>query len=836
MPALPTDLRNQLGKAVVAARREAEAGARRALEALAVERHEPHGSMGQEERKLRNRLRARGRQLGDFRNRARGDQSIDRLAHEVAYEHWHRMLFARFLAENQLLIEPDSGVAVTLAEVEELAREAGENPRDMAARFAQDSLPQIFRTADPVLEVALAPETRQALDRLLDDLPATVFTADDSLGWTYQYWQSEKKDEVNASGNKIGADELPAVTQLFTEHYMVQFLFHNAIGAWHASKVLTENPDLVESAESEDELRRAVPLRAQGGYNFDYLRFVREAQEGDEEDSPTGPWRPAAGTFDRWPTTAAALKILDPCCGSGHFLVEGFELLVRLRMDEEGIDLEDAIDGVLADNLHGLEIDPRCTQIAAFNLAMAAWKVVGRPIDMPAINIACSGLALGSTRNEWVALAGDGERLRAGMERLYQLFEQAPELGSLIDPKALEGDMLVADFAELRPLLAQALERESDNVEDVERAVAAQGMARAEELMGGEYTLAITNVPYLAKGKQSDSLMVFAATYYEEAKADLATVLLERMLHWIGRDGSVAAVTPQNWLFLTTYKRLRESLLNRRTWNVVARLGSGAFETIRGEIVNVALVSISAGRPGSDWPFGGIDASVAPTPQGKATLLRGEPVAGLEEGSSAGAARGRSQARQLRNPDARVLLSPSVDAPLLSKYAHGVCGLVSKDSPCFFRRYWEVPTGNTTWELMQTTTETTQWFGGMEQAVLWENGQGLLHYRGSRGEAILAGGMAWGKAGVLVSQMGQLPCCLFVGDIFDNNAAVLLPTDSSSLPAIWAYTSSSMFRQAVREIDQSIKVTNASLVKVPFDLERWQKVAAEKYPNGLPEP
>ena len=483
MPALPADLRNRLGKAVVAARREAEAGARRALEALAVERHEPHGSMGLEERKLRNRLRARGRQLGDFRNRERGNQSIDRLAHEVAYEHWHRMLFARFLAENHLLIEPDSGVAVTMAEVEELAREAGEDWRTMAARFAQNSLPQIFRTGDPVLEVGLAPETRQALDRLLDSLPAVVFTADDSLGWTYQYWQTEKKDEVNASGNKIGADELPAVTQLFTEHYMVQFLFHNTIGAWHAGKVLAENPDLVESPESEDKLRRAVRLEAQGGYDFEYLRFVREPQEGDEEDLPTGPWRPAAGNFDGWPSTAAELKVLDPCCGSGHFLVEGFDLLVRLRMDEEGIDLEDAIRGVLADNLHGLEIDPRCTQIAAFNLAMAAWKLAGRPVDLPALNIACSGLALGSTKTEWIDLAGDDERLSAGMERLYDLFEQAPELGSLIDPKSLQGDMLVADFAELQPLLLQALDRESDDVEDTERAVAAQGMARAAELL-----------------------------------------------------------------------------------------------------------------------------------------------------------------------------------------------------------------------------------------------------------------------------------------------------------------------------------------------------------------
>ncbi|PIX47501.1 MAG: hypothetical protein COZ57_08310, partial [Armatimonadetes bacterium CG_4_8_14_3_um_filter_66_20] len=105
MPPLPTDLRNQLSKAITAARREAEAGARTALQSLAVDRHEPHGSMTPAERALRNRLRARGRQLGDVRNTISGTQTIDRLTHEVAYEHWHRMLFARFLAENHLLIE-----------------------------------------------------------------------------------------------------------------------------------------------------------------------------------------------------------------------------------------------------------------------------------------------------------------------------------------------------------------------------------------------------------------------------------------------------------------------------------------------------------------------------------------------------------------------------------------------------------------------------------------------------------------------------------------------------------------------------------------------------------
>ena len=103
-------------------------------------------------------------------------------------------------------------------------------------------LPQIFRKGDPVLEVALPPETRSEMEDLLKELPREVFVADDSLGWVYQFWQADRKDEINKSEKKIGADELPAVTQLFTEDYMVLFLLHNTLGAWWAGKVLARNP------------------------------------------------------------------------------------------------------------------------------------------------------------------------------------------------------------------------------------------------------------------------------------------------------------------------------------------------------------------------------------------------------------------------------------------------------------------------------------------------------------------------------------------------------------------------------------------------------------------
>ena len=151
MNALPVELRKRLERAIADAREVAEAGARAALETLAVHLRQPYGHMSSEERTLRRRLRAHGRQLGDRLNARSGTQSIDRLVRECAYEQWHSMLFARFLAENHLLMEPESGVAVTLEECEELGKDEDLDKWGMAARFAHRMLPQVFRPAHPCL-------------------------------------------------------------------------------------------------------------------------------------------------------------------------------------------------------------------------------------------------------------------------------------------------------------------------------------------------------------------------------------------------------------------------------------------------------------------------------------------------------------------------------------------------------------------------------------------------------------------------------------------------------------------------------------------------------------
>ena len=832
--ALAPALRKQLEKAVRAARAEGEAGARAALRALAVDESRPHEGMSEGERALRRRLRAHGRQLGDERDRQRGTQEIGRLAHEVAYEHWHRMLFARFLAENGLLVE-ESGIPVTLEECAELAREGrGADGWQVAEGFAARMLPRIFRPDDPALAATLAPETRQALEKLVAELPAAVFTASDSLGWTYQFWQTDRKDEVKRSGAKIGADELPAVTQLFTENYMVRFLFHNTIGAWRAGKVLAERPEVAEGAASEAELAEAVRIEPRGGlegYDFEYLRFVREPAGGDGKDGDeerAGPWRPAAGTLSGWPRRVAELRVLDPCCGSGHFLAEGLELLVRLRMEEEDLGVEAAVGVVLRDNLFGLEIDERCTQIAAFSVAFAAWKLVGRPVELPPPQIACSGLAPSASKEEWLSLAAGHQELEGALEELWNLFRQAPTLGSLLDPAGVDRGLFRADYKAVEQLLASAMAKENSGAEQRERSVAARGMNYARKLLAGEYDLVITNVPYLARGKQDATMQEFGDREYPDAKKELATMFVARINRWLGASGVQAVVAQQYWLFLTSYRELRGRFLRAHTWRLWSRLGAGAFEAISGEVVNVALTVLSTERPSDEWRMVGIDVSTPRgqrpiRPRGKARLLRSgtaPPVLAL-------------QCDQTLNPGSRVLMRPFPGVPLLRTVSYGHQGIATADYACFGRKFWELPELGSSWEFQQSTVRETSDFGGREHVLHWEEGEGPLQ----RSEGVrIQGGGAWSREGVAVSQMGALPVTRYTGEYFDNNVAVLTVNDQRYLPAVWCFCSASDYAAGIGEIDQAPKVTNANLVEVPFDLSYWQEVATEEYPNGFPEP
>ncbi len=800
MTTLAKPLRNTLEATIKAARTGAETAARAALQHLGVGDRDAPAHLNDEQKVLRRRLRTHGRQLGDAK-RQDDRQEIQHLIWEVAYEHWHRMLFARFLAENHLLMwEP--GAPVTLAECAELVTDPAtalgtKSGWELAGVLASRMLPHIFKPLSPALAVTFAPEHQRALEKLLAGLPTEVFTVSDSLGWVYQFWQAQRKDEVNASEVKIGADELPAVTQLFTEPYMVEFLLHNSLGAWW----VTRHPE------------QSCPVP---------LPYLRRLEDGT----------PAAGSFPDWTDTLRSFRLLDPCCGSGHFLVAAFLMLTPMRMAAEGLSAQEAVDAVLRDNLYGLELDPRCVEIAAFALALAAWTYPdgGGYRPLPPLNVACCGLKISAKVEDWAVLvpndAPHAALLRQEFKLLHTAMQDAPLLGSLLDPwRHLKNDLAMSDFGGLQKLLTEALTTERPQLwneaeEQWDAAVSAQGLLTTARLLAQRYHLVITNVPYLTRGKQSEQLKLFCETHYGRAKNDLANVFLERCLELAADKCVVQIVMPQNWLFLGSYKKQREHLLKAEAWNLLARLGPGAFDTISGEVVNVILLTLSHATPAAGQILSGLDASVPRTVDEKAVLLRNAELVAVE------------QAGQLGNPDARVTLDDVDTSVLLEKYAEGLQGIASADYPRFGRCFWEL-LSNENWIFQQSTVEQTEEFSGRQAILYWQKGKGEL---ANSPQARIQGLVGWGRQGIAVGQMRQLPVTRYTGESFDNNTAAIVIKNLTYLPAIWCFCSSPEYNEAVRRIDQKLNVTNATLVKVPFDLAYWQQIADERYPNGLPQP
>ena len=512
---------------------------------------------------------------------------------------------------------------------------------------------------------------------------------------------------------------------------------------------------------------------------------------------------------------------MDPCCGSGHFLVEAFSMLWQMRAEEEGFTPVEAQDAVLRDNLFGLELDPRCVQIAMFAVALQAWKDGGGWRQLPVPNIACSGIPVKAPVEEWKALAGGDQRLENALVRLHILFRDADTLGSLVDPKAatesndrtrIQTSLSDVAWEEVVPLLAKVAPHGSRDPASQVLGADAAATARATELLTSRYSLVATNVPYLARSKQGEELRRVAERHYPEAKADLATVFLERCRGLVVTGGTDATVTPQNWLFLGSYSKLREGLLTTSTWDFLARIGLGATSTKSWDTLR-ALVIATRTRPSPRHQVAAIDAFTADD-TGRSTDLR------------FGIVRSFIQSTQLDNPAAIITTTERAASEQLSQFAVSPQGIKTGDDARHRRVFWELPAIRDPWRRFQSTVGTTKHFDGCESIVRWEgDGTNLARPQGQS---------VWNRSGVAVSLMRALPVARYEGDAFDSNMGVLVPKDPADLAAIWAFASSDEFNAKVREVDPGLRVVNASLLRVAFDVDRWRRVADEAGP--LPAP
>jgi hypothetical protein len=229
------------------------------------------------------------------------------------------------------------------------------------------------------------------------------------------------------------------------------------------------------------------------------------------------------------------------------------------------------------------------------------------------------------------------------------------------------------------------------------------------------------------------------------------------------------------------------------------------------------MITLANSTPEISKSFAGLDASKDVTISEKACSLITSPVHSI------------NQRGQLKNPDAKLSFAESADSLLLQSYASAPRGIVSGDRDYWVRGFWELDALEEGWRSLQSAPNATTPFGARETVINWRtDGEGMLRAG--------IGNISLGKSGVAVSQVGKLPCTLYTGELYDNSTFAITPKDPVHLSAIWAFCASSFYHESVRHYNQKLSVDPSHLVQVPFDLDHWQRVAAEKFPDGLPKP
>ncbi len=374
------------------------------------------------------------------------------------------------------------------------------------------------------------------------------------IGWIYQFYIAERKDEVFAGfkkGLKAGVDEIPAATQLFTPHWIVRYLVENSLGRlW-----LLNRPDS-KLAEQMDYY--IAPIEAE----TDYLK-VSSPEE---------------------------LKILDPACGSGHMLTYAFDLLYAMY-EEEGYAPTEIPTLILTNNLYGTEIDPRAGALAAFALTMK-----GRAKQRTFLNKAvtpniCVLEPIRFTPDELVALVtGDGER--SAEKEFFNQFADVDTFGSLIRPK----EDLIGELGSKLALLGDTDLFVTDVLSRASRVLT------QAEYLSSRYHVVVTNPPYMGSKNMSGKLSEWAKHEWPISKSDLFAMFIERCLQLVIHDGYIGMITMQSWMFLSSYEKLREHLLSSKVITSMAHLGANAFDTISGEVVSTTAFIVKNRR--SDGTMG----------------------------------------------------------------------------------------------------------------------------------------------------------------------------------------------------------------------------------------
>ncbi|OWG36866.1 SAM-dependent methyltransferase [Stutzerimonas stutzeri] len=621
------------------------------------------------------------------------------------------------------------------------------------------------------------------------------------IGWLYQFYIAEKKDEVFAGlkkNTKITAENIPAATQLFTPHWIVRYLVENSLGRlWLLNRPqskLAEKMDYYIAPEEPE---------------TDFLRI----------------------------SSPEEIRICDPACGSGHMLTYAFDLLYAIY-EEEGYDPTEIPALILTHNLCGVEIDDRAGALAAFALVMKAAARLGRRrfLRMKAQPNICVLQNVSFTQDELhdvVAIMGRDLFTDELRETLMQ-FEQAKNFGSLIVPK-LHDPAETLRVVEARDFGSDLLLKEVQ-----ERVVAVLRMAEA---LSPKYHVVVANPPYMGSGGMNDRLKGWAKDMFPDCwptgVSDLFAVFMDRSRELIVNKGFSAMVTMQSWMFLPSYELLRKGLLEGGHFSSLAHLENG--------LMGIAFGTVAAiWNKGSEESASGVFFSVARSDVESNEFVKKFPPKGeLKEASKAVDMFYRKSTDFNKLPSAPIafwisdgFLSAFTEHERFGDQFYTKQGLATGKNDLFVREWSEVSwkavdlaqtsyenfSSQKRWFPYSKGGEARRWYGNNELVINWEdNGYHLKEFKDSRGkrlstlknlEFMFREALTW----TLISS-SSMPICVRsrpAGFVFDTNGMSAFPkTSKVSVNFGAALLNSRVAAEGLKIINPTMAFQSGDIARVP---------------------
>lgn len=527
------------------------------------------------------------------------------------------------------------------------------------------------------------------LRRIVSEMDDKTCESVEVLGWLYQFYVAERKDEFNAGDRKATADDIAPATQLFTPNWIVRYLVENSLG-------------------------RLWMLNNQGSALADKMDYYI-APEGEAED------------FIKV-QSPEELTLCDPACGSGHILAYAFDLLYEIYL-EEGYFPENIPALILEKNLFGMEIDARAAEIAKFALEMKAREkdpgFFERHID---VNVT----VLEEVRLTPEELADAG--LLRGATRLLEAFAHMKEVGSLYVPDP--GDVVLVDDAIRNTEGAWGL-LEAKTLEKL------RTMRGVLEALSRRFDCVVANPPYLGSGHFNGFVSAWTKKYYPDEKSDLCTCFIRRGFSLAKVNGYSSMVTMHSWLTQRTYKTMRRFLVEAKDIVALIDLGAGAFEQIAGDVVQVCATVMLNGYERHTGRY--IDLQEFKSSSDKKDAL----VSALDSASQSYAYL-KSLNDFANLPDCTISygLTPAMCRAfagnmLLGDCAPGSVGIQTGNNALFIKVWWEVAYSNIgfgltsisdlvdapqTWYPLNKGGDYRKWYGNDYEVINWKNdGEAVKH-------------------------------------------------------------------------------------------------------------